>query len=86
MGGAAALAGLAGWQWLVTRSEEDGLPWPLRRVLGLNERLARAAFRASRLPPQFPRSAARSLASTARSGLTRHRPGRLEASGHRPVG
>jgi DMSO/TMAO reductase YedYZ molybdopterin-dependent catalytic subunit len=43
----------------VTRSEEDGLPWPLRRVLGLNERLARTAFRASRKSPEFPRTAAR---------------------------
>ena len=33
LGGVAALAGVAGWQWLVTRSDEDGLPWPLRRVL-----------------------------------------------------
>jgi DMSO/TMAO reductase YedYZ molybdopterin-dependent catalytic subunit len=57
--GATALTGLAGWQWLVTRSEEDGLPWPFRRVLGLNESLARAAFRRSRLSPEFPRGAAR---------------------------
>jgi DMSO/TMAO reductase YedYZ molybdopterin-dependent catalytic subunit len=59
LGGVAALAGLAGWQWLVTRSDEDGLPWPLRRVLRLNERLAHAAFRTSRSAPEFPRSAAR---------------------------
>jgi DMSO/TMAO reductase YedYZ molybdopterin-dependent catalytic subunit len=57
--GAAALAGVAGWRWLVTSSEEDGLPWPFRRVLGFNERLARAAFRMSRLAAEFPRSAAR---------------------------
>ena len=50
---------MAGWQWLVTRSEEDGLPWPFRRVLGFNERLARAAFRPSRSAPEFPRGAAR---------------------------
>jgi DMSO/TMAO reductase YedYZ molybdopterin-dependent catalytic subunit len=57
--GAAALTGLAGWQWLVTRSEEDGLPWPFRRVLGLNERLAWAAFSTARRAPEFRRSAAR---------------------------
>jgi hypothetical protein len=57
--GVAALAGFAGWRWLVTRSEDDGLPWPLRRVLEIDERLARGAFRASRLSPEFPRSAAR---------------------------
>jgi DMSO/TMAO reductase YedYZ molybdopterin-dependent catalytic subunit len=59
LGGVAALTGVAGWGWLVTRSEEDGLPWPFRRVLGLNERLARAAFRTSRKSPEFPRTAAR---------------------------
>jgi DMSO/TMAO reductase YedYZ molybdopterin-dependent catalytic subunit len=65
----AALAGLAGWQWLVTRSEEDGLPWPFRRILGLNERLAGAAFRASRTAPEFPRGAARRPRVNGRIGL-----------------
>ena len=59
LGGAAALAGFAGWRWLVTRSEEDGLPWPLRRVLEFNERVARGLSRTSRLSPEFPRTAAR---------------------------
>jgi hypothetical protein len=59
LGGVAALAGIAGWRWLVTRGEEDGLPWPLRRVLEFDERLARGLFRPSGLSPQFPRSAAR---------------------------
>jgi hypothetical protein len=58
-GGAAAVAGLAGWRWLVTRGEDGGLPWPLRRVLELDERVARGLFRASRLSPEFPRTAAR---------------------------
>ena len=58
-GGVAAVAGLAGWRWLVTRSEAGGLPWPLRRVLELNERVARSVSRDSRLSPEFPRSAAR---------------------------
>src|SRR5260370_39683685 len=56
-GGAAALSGLAGWRWLVTRTDEDGLPWPFRRVLGLDERLGRALFRASPAgPPVAPRA------------------------------
>ena len=59
VGGAAALAGVGGWRWLVTRGDEGGLPWPLRRVLEFDERLARGLFRPSRLSPQFPRSAAR---------------------------
>jgi DMSO/TMAO reductase YedYZ molybdopterin-dependent catalytic subunit len=58
LGGAAALAGLAGWRWLVTRSEEGGLPWPFRRALRWNESLARAGFRSSSSAPRFPRGAA----------------------------
>jgi DMSO/TMAO reductase YedYZ molybdopterin-dependent catalytic subunit len=53
-GGIAALAGLAGWQWVRTRSEDDGVPWPLRRVLRFNERLARAAFRDGSMAATFP--------------------------------
>ena len=54
-----AVAGVVGWRWLVTRDDESGLPWPLRRVLEFDERLAMGLFRPSRLSPQFPRSAAR---------------------------
>jgi DMSO/TMAO reductase YedYZ molybdopterin-dependent catalytic subunit len=57
-GGAAALAGLGGWRWLVSRRPDGGLPWPLRRVLEFNERLGRAAFGQHRLSPEFPRAAA----------------------------
>ena len=67
--GLAALAGLAGWKWVSTESAEDGLPWPLRRVLELNERLARAALRASRTSPEFSRSAAREPRVNGRLGL-----------------
>jgi DMSO/TMAO reductase YedYZ molybdopterin-dependent catalytic subunit len=65
----AVLAGLAGWRWLVTRGEEDGLPWPLRRVLEFNERVAGAIFRASRRSPEFPRSVARMPRVNGRLGL-----------------
>jgi DMSO/TMAO reductase YedYZ molybdopterin-dependent catalytic subunit len=58
-GGVAAVAGLAAWRWVVTQSEDGGLPWPLRRVLELNERVARALSRSSRLSPNFSRTAAR---------------------------
>src|SRR6516165_12460419 len=57
--GAAVLTGLLGWRWLVTRSEQEGRGWPLRRVLEFNERVANAAFRASRTAPEFPRTLAR---------------------------
>jgi DMSO/TMAO reductase YedYZ molybdopterin-dependent catalytic subunit len=57
-GAVAILTGLAGWCWLVTRREEEGLPWPLRRVLEFNERVARGLFRPTHRSPEFPRSAA----------------------------
>jgi DMSO/TMAO reductase YedYZ molybdopterin-dependent catalytic subunit len=57
-GAAAAAAGLGGWTWLRTRPEEDGIPWPLRRVLQFNERLARGAFRDGSAAPTFPAGAA----------------------------
>jgi DMSO/TMAO reductase YedYZ molybdopterin-dependent catalytic subunit len=65
----AALAGLASWRWLVTRSEEDGLPWPLRRALRFNERLGQAAFAPSRAAREFPRSAARQPRVNGQIGL-----------------
>jgi hypothetical protein len=55
---AAAAAGFGGWRWLVTRREDDGIPWPLRRVHEINEQLARDYFHASRLAPTFPREQA----------------------------
>jgi hypothetical protein len=58
VGGLSALAGLAGWRWLATRPADGGIPWPLRRALEFNERLARSTFRGSRLAPTFSRSLA----------------------------
>ncbi|MEO6435537.1 MAG: molybdopterin-dependent oxidoreductase [Tepidisphaeraceae bacterium] len=37
----AAAAGYGGWNWLRSRRQDDGLPWPLRRVLEVNEQIAR---------------------------------------------
>ncbi len=53
VGGAAILAGWAGWHWLQTRREDGGVAWPLRRALDTNEQLARDYFRAKRLAPDF---------------------------------
>src|SRR5919106_882546 len=38
--GISAAASLAGWRWLRTRPEIGGTPYPLRRALEFNERLA----------------------------------------------
>jgi molybdopterin-dependent oxidoreductase-like protein protein len=63
-GGLAALAGLGGWAWLRTATPEDGLPWPLRRLLRFNERLAEGAFSPGRLAPTFPAGSVRGPART----------------------
>jgi DMSO/TMAO reductase YedYZ molybdopterin-dependent catalytic subunit len=68
-GAIAAGAGLAGWTWLRTRPREDGIPWPLRRVLEWNERLARAAFRDNGLAPTFPSDTAEEPRVNGRIGL-----------------
>jgi DMSO/TMAO reductase YedYZ molybdopterin-dependent catalytic subunit len=59
LGALAAIGGLAGWRWLLSRTEEDGLPWPLRRVLEANEGVGRALFRGSSPAPEFARERAR---------------------------
>jgi DMSO/TMAO reductase YedYZ molybdopterin-dependent catalytic subunit len=53
-GAVAAVAGLGVWRWLTTASPEDGLPWPLRRVLGFNQALAEGLYSPGRLAPTFP--------------------------------
>ncbi|TPG72187.1 molybdopterin-dependent oxidoreductase [Hymenobacter nivis] len=58
IGGVAALAGVGGWRWLLTRPADEGTPWPFRRVLDANGRLSQAYFRETRLAPTFPKSMA----------------------------
>ena len=57
-GAAVAAAGFAGWYGIRHASPENGVPWPLRRMLQLNERLAGALFSDARLAPTYARSRA----------------------------
>ena len=50
----AALAGLGAWRWLTTAPREDGVPWPLRRVLRFNQGVAEALGAPQHLAPTFP--------------------------------
>jgi DMSO/TMAO reductase YedYZ molybdopterin-dependent catalytic subunit len=54
VGSAAALAGFGAWRWLTKATPEDGVAWPLRRMLGLNQRLSDGLFSPRRLAPTFP--------------------------------
>jgi hypothetical protein len=51
--GIAAASTLGGVRWLNTRRTEDGIPWPLRRTLQVNEEIARDLSRPYRLAPTF---------------------------------
>jgi DMSO/TMAO reductase YedYZ molybdopterin-dependent catalytic subunit len=64
VGGLAALAGVGAWRWLTTATPEDGIPWPLRRVLRFNQWLAEGYASPRRLAPTFPAESVRGEART----------------------
>ena len=51
--GAGLVAGVGAFGWLTTRREIDGVPWPFRKTLEVNEQLARDYFSAGRTAPAF---------------------------------
>jgi DMSO/TMAO reductase YedYZ molybdopterin-dependent catalytic subunit len=63
-GAVAAGAGLGVWRWLTAATAEDGVPWPLRRVLRFNERVAEALGAPHGLAPTFPAQAVQGPART----------------------
>jgi DMSO/TMAO reductase YedYZ molybdopterin-dependent catalytic subunit len=63
-GAVAALAGLGAWRWLTTATEEDGVPWPLRRGLRFNQGLAEALGAPQQLAPTFPAESVQGPART----------------------
>jgi hypothetical protein len=67
--GLGAAAGLVGWEWLTTRREADGLPYPLRRALEFNERLGGRWFTPSRLAPTLRPEMAREPRVNCEEGL-----------------
>jgi DMSO/TMAO reductase YedYZ molybdopterin-dependent catalytic subunit len=54
VGGAAAAAGIGAWTWLQLTATEDGVPWPLRRVLGFNQGVVESFGAPRHLAPTFP--------------------------------
>lgn len=57
VGGVAAVAGLGGWRWLQSRSDDDGIPWPFRKVHEVNEVVGRGLY-SDRLAKEFDPSEA----------------------------
>lgn len=68
-GGAAIAAGLGGLGWLKSRTDDNGTIWPLRRVLELNERIARGLYSNKQLAPEFPVEMARQPRANGNIGI-----------------
>src|SRR3954452_22445477 len=57
--GVSAAAGVAGWEWLMTRRQAGEISYPLRRTLEFNEKLAENYFGDAHLAPTYRREMAR---------------------------
>ena len=68
-GAVAALLGGGAVGWVTTRAYEDGIPWPLRRVLRFNEGVAQTIYSPQRLAPEFARELATEPRVNGRVGL-----------------
>jgi DMSO/TMAO reductase YedYZ molybdopterin-dependent catalytic subunit len=79
-GGVATLAGLGVWRWLSAAPVEDGVPWPLRRVLRFNQGLVESLGSPHGLAPTF---AAESVRGPARINGLIGLADEVEASGWR---
>ena len=89
VGGVAVLAGLGGWRWLVTRPDDDGVAWPLRRILDANGRISAAYFSEARLAPVFPKSQAKAPRVNGRIGMAGEfdpATWRMQVQGYAPAG
>ena len=53
IGGLAAAAGVGGYTWMRTRNEELGVPWPQRRILSFNRKLAEGYLSDGHLTPTY---------------------------------
>src|SRR5260370_38030435 len=60
----AALAGFGAWRWLTAATPDDGVPWPLRRMLRFNESLAQGLGGPRQLAPTFPADSVQSQPRT----------------------
>ncbi len=53
VGGVAALGGWGAYEWLTKAGQEDGAPWPQRRVVDWNQKLSEAYLSARHLMPTY---------------------------------
>jgi DMSO/TMAO reductase YedYZ molybdopterin-dependent catalytic subunit len=69
IGGSSALVLGTAWTWITSRSPDGLIPWPLRRVLELDEKVGRKLFHPKRLAPSFPTSLVRMPRINGRIGI-----------------
>ena len=70
IGGAAAALGIGGYSWLRSREQELGVPWPQRRVLDFNARIAHRYLSDSHLTPTYSLKDVGRLRANGNIGLT----------------
>ncbi|MDQ3252498.1 MAG: molybdopterin-dependent oxidoreductase [Acidobacteriota bacterium] len=70
IGGAAAIAGYAGYRYLWSTPDADGVPSAFRRAFNLNEQVSQAYFSPQRLAPEFPRSRVGNLRVNGGEGMS----------------
>jgi hypothetical protein len=68
-GAVGVAAGVLGWRWLISQYPDNGIPWPFRRALEIDEGFARTYFKGSRLAPTFPRARATEPRANGDAGL-----------------
>ena len=68
--GIAGAGTVAGLGWIHSRRLDDGIPWPLRRVLDVNGEIARDLSSTARLSPTFSPSLAKMPRVNGRHGLS----------------
>ena len=69
IGGIAAVAPFGGYEWLTKAGQEDGVPWPQRRVLDVNQRLAQGYLSDRHLMPTYASHEIRHLKPNGDIGL-----------------
>ncbi|MBV8070244.1 MAG: molybdopterin-dependent oxidoreductase [Acidobacteriaceae bacterium] len=69
IGGLAAAAGFGAYEWITNARQVDGVPWPQRRILDFNGRLARGYLRDSHLMPTYTADRVQYLKPNGNDGL-----------------
>jgi DMSO/TMAO reductase YedYZ molybdopterin-dependent catalytic subunit len=69
LAGAAAVAAVGGYEWVRSRPEENMTPWPQRRVLSVNEKIAHGYLSDAHLAPIYKRTDVRFLKPNGDIGL-----------------